>query len=111
MSTATTTTISGYKVKGSLEEHCQLRGTTDAICEGTVSVSVDGTTSWQDATSTWYGSMYHRFDVAITAGADKLATPTGECSSGAVGGGIGAGEVWAMGTVVVGGFFAGMIVL
>lgn len=88
-------------MKGSAAERCELRGTTDAICEATASLSVDGTTTSMEATTTFYGSMYYRFDVAITGGADKLAAATGECSSGAVGRGLKAGEGWALGTAVL----------
>lgn len=102
MTTATTyTVVAGYEGKGSVTEQCELRGTTDAICEATATIALDGTTYGMYSTTTWYGSMYRRFDVAITGGADKLAAATGECSSGAVGRGLKVGEGWALGTAVL----------
>lgn len=101
MATATTTTLVTYEGKGSVTEQCELRGTTDALCEATATVVLDGTKYGMYDTTTWYGSMYRRFDVAITGGADKLAAATGECSSGAVGRGLKAGEGWALGTAVL----------
>lgn len=114
VATATATEIEGYEVTGSVAESCALLGTTAADCTATVSVSVDGTSTALKTTVTLSGTDYHRFDVAITGGAEKTAAPTGECgasTSGAVGSALKAREGWALGTVVVGGVLVGMMVL
>lgn len=109
MATATSGVIQGYSVTGSVAENCELQGTTEAICTATVSVSVDGTSTAITTTSTMDGTDYHRFDVAITGGAEKTAAPTGECAakSGAIGRGLKAREGWALGTAALAVLFLG----
>lgn len=103
MATATATEIQGYEVTGSVAENCELQGTTEAACTATISLSVDGTSTSTSTEATLSGTDYHRFDVAITGGAEKTAAATGECraSSGAVGRGLKAREGWALGAVVL----------
>lgn len=103
VATATSGEIQGYSVKGSAAENCELQGTTAATCTATLSVSVEGTSTALTTTATLDGTDYHRFDVAITGGAEKTAAAAGECpaKSGAVGRGLKAREGWALGTVVL----------
>lgn len=109
VATATSGVIQGYSVTGSVAEDCDLQGTTEAICTATVSVSVDGTSTAITTTATMDGTDYHRFDVAITGGAEKTAAATGECAatSGAVGRGLKTREAWALGTVALAVLFLG----
>ncbi|KAI3394972.1 hypothetical protein diail_2030 [Diaporthe ilicicola] len=114
VATATSTEVQGYEVTGSVAENCALLGTTAADCTATVSLSVDGTSTALETTVTLSGTDYHRFDVAITGGAEKTAVATGECgsaASGAVGRGLKTREGWVLGTVVVGGALVGVMVL
>lgn len=106
---ATSTEIQGYSVTGSVAENCELQGTTAATCTAIVSVTVDGTSTAVTTTIPMDGTKYHRFDVAITGGAEKTAAATGKCSSksGAVGRGLKAREGWALGTVALAVLFLG----
>ncbi|KAB5549541.1 hypothetical protein GE09DRAFT_176912 [Coniochaeta sp. 2T2.1] len=81
ISTAASTRTGGYDVKATLQESCELRGTTEAVCSATFGGSVDKTTTSASTTSTLSGTDYHRFDVAITGGAEKTANPTA-CAGG-----------------------------
>jgi hypothetical protein len=114
VATATSTEVQGYEVKGAVAESCALRGTTAADCTATVSLWVDGTSTALQTAVTLSGTGYHRFDVAITGGADKTSVASGECranTSGAIGHGLKAREGWAVGMVVFGGALVGMIAL
>lgn len=88
---------------GSVAENCELQGTTAAVCAATISVSIQGTSTAITTTGTLDGTDYHRFDVAITGGAEKTAAATGECQakSGAVGSALKVREGWALGTVAL----------
>lgn len=111
VATATSGVIEGYSVTGSVAENCELQGTTAAVCAATISVSLQGTSTATTTTGTLDGTDYHRFDVAITGGAEKTAAPTGECGarSGAVGSGLKAREGWVLGAVALG--LSGMMAL
>ncbi|KAK4096696.1 hypothetical protein N658DRAFT_501265 [Parathielavia hyrcaniae] len=76
---ATTTRTMDYDVSATMQESCELRGTTAAVCSATIGGSVDGTTTSESITTTLSGTDYYRYDVAITGGADKTANPTAEC--------------------------------
>ncbi|KAL2131060.1 hypothetical protein VTI74DRAFT_5599 [Chaetomium olivicolor] len=105
VSSATATRTASHDVSATLQETCELRGTTEAVCTATVGGSVDKTTTSASVTSTLSGTDYYRFDVAITGGAEKTASPTAECkpppgsNSGAS---LKAAGVWGLvGSVVV----------
>ncbi|KAK4164364.1 hypothetical protein QBC43DRAFT_50025 [Cladorrhinum sp. PSN259] len=97
ISTATSTKTAGHNVVGTLQETCNLQGTTRAVCSGTIGGSVDKTTTSVSTTVTYTGASYRRYDVAITAGAEKTASPSAECkaagSSGASTKGV---AVWGL---------------
>jgi hypothetical protein len=60
-----------------------LDGTTKAVCAGTLAGAVDGTSTTTSVTTTVTGTDYLRFNVPITAGSEKLATPNPTACSGA----------------------------
>ncbi|KAG4443843.1 hypothetical protein IFR05_000679 [Cadophora sp. M221] len=78
-SSAITTSTLGKKVSATAIEACSLDGTTAAVCSVTVGGEVDGTKTTTSSVTTAAGSDYYRFDVAITAGAEKTASATGTC--------------------------------
>lgn len=65
-------------VEGS--ENCALSDTTAADCTAVVSGSIDGTSTQTTITSLITGAAYHRYDVAITGGAEKTASATATCA-------------------------------
>jgi len=79
VSTAVSTKSAGHTAAATVEEACSLRGTTEAVCTATVDLSLDKERSSTNTVLTLSGSSYYRYDVAITAGAEKLASPTGQC--------------------------------
>ncbi|KAH6653086.1 hypothetical protein BKA67DRAFT_659728 [Truncatella angustata] len=89
-------------------ETCELHGTTSALCDVSVRLMDDfGTTTMPDTGSALYqaaGTMYHRYDVAITAGAEKTANPTGTCApvptAAAAGLSAKAAALWALTGVI-----------
>lgn len=64
-----------------IAETCSLEGTTAAHCQDTIALSVDGKRTTASASQAVSGTGLHRYDVSITGGADKTASPeaTGEC--------------------------------
>ncbi len=81
VSATTATRTGGYDVSATVQETCELRGTTAAVCTATLGGSVDKTTTSATTTGTLAGTHYYRFDVAITGGAEKAANPTAQCKS------------------------------
>ena len=75
------TTVYGTFATVSVGESCKLGGTTAATCTAAVSVSAGGSSTKTASTTTLQGSDYHRFDVLITGGAEKLAAATATCAS------------------------------
>lgn len=80
VSSAVATTALGSTVSATLQETCALAGTTQAICTVTLGGSLNKDTTSRSATTTYSGSRVWRYDVAITAGAEKLASPAA-CTS------------------------------
>ena len=74
----------GQVATGTVGESCSLQGTTAADCHATVFVAIDGTSTSTASETLITGTDYHRFDVAITGGADKTGSGAGTCSSGAM---------------------------
>ncbi|KIM96187.1 hypothetical protein OIDMADRAFT_183587 [Oidiodendron maius Zn] len=65
-------------------ESCALQGTTAADCHASVYISAEGQSTSTAIESTLTGTDYHRFNVAITGGATKTASPSGSYKSGAM---------------------------
>jgi hypothetical protein len=98
----------GNDVSATVQETCQLTGTTEAVCAATVGGSVDKASTTVSSTTTYLGTNVYRHDVAITGGAEKTVSPTA-CAAPVKGSGAAEGVkrvgVWglvgAMGLVVV----------
>jgi hypothetical protein len=75
----------GVKVEGELIENCSLDGTTKAVCNGTVSATASGQTTQTTVTATATGTDVYWFNVPITAGAEKTASPS-QCNKSAASG-------------------------
>jgi hypothetical protein len=75
----------GVKVDGEVIENCSLEGTTMAACNATVKASASGKSTQSVVTSTATGTNVYWFDVPITAGAEKTASPS-QCSKSAASG-------------------------
>jgi hypothetical protein len=75
----TTVVVSGIPVTLTGKETCALGGTTAATCTVTAKVTASTTSTSTTSTETLSGTDYYRFNVAITAGAEKTANPTGTC--------------------------------
>jgi len=99
-STAAVTRTAGYDVSVTVQEACDLQGTTQAVCSASVGGNVGRTTTATSATSTVAGTSYVRFDVAITGGAEKLANPTAQCKAPSSGASTKAVAVWGLVGVV-----------
>ncbi|TVY78151.1 hypothetical protein LSUE1_G007855 [Lachnellula suecica] len=82
-STAVTVETMGYEVTGLVQETCVQSGTTAAACTETVQATVDNTKTTTTTTATLSGTDYHHFNVAITGGAEKTASPTGKVPTNA----------------------------
>jgi hypothetical protein len=65
-------------------ESCQLSGTTAAACTVTYEAKAGDQKTTTTAASTFTDIASWRVDVAVTAGNDKLAHPTGKCSGASV---------------------------
>jgi len=76
ISTAIATSTLGKDVTGNLGETCKLAGTTAATCTATGGVTVGPISTTVSAVETLSGLRYNRFDVMITAGAEKISNPT-----------------------------------
>ncbi|KAI1124841.1 hypothetical protein F5Y10DRAFT_248374 [Nemania abortiva] len=85
VSSSVTTKTAGAEVKVTILEACDLDGTTAATCSATVGGSAQGTKYTTSATVTYTDAASLHYNVAITAGGEKLANPTGSCSSDAPG--------------------------
>ncbi|KAI0019424.1 hypothetical protein F4780DRAFT_780461 [Xylariomycetidae sp. FL0641] len=78
---ATSTSVAGAGAVA-ITESCSLRGTTAAACTASVSVSASGTSTQTASATTASGAAYHRFQVPVTAGAEKTAEATAQCQGG-----------------------------
>lgn len=85
ISTDVSTRTMGVDVAGAVEENCSLEGTTKAVCGATIKASAQGTSTSTNTTATATGTDVYWFDVAITAGAEKTASPT-QCAKSAASG-------------------------
>lgn len=85
VSTAVSGTTMGVKVNGEIIEECALNGTTQAVCTATVKATADKKTTSTATVSTATGSRVYWFDVPITAGAEKTASPS-QCTKSAAAG-------------------------
>ncbi|KAI1199089.1 hypothetical protein F5X97DRAFT_132341 [Nemania serpens] len=85
VSTSLTTRTANREIKGTLVEQCKLAGTTAATCTATVIGSAQGQVYSTVSVLTYTSAALRHYDVAITGGAEKLASPTGSCSSAAAG--------------------------
>ncbi|OIW23848.1 hypothetical protein CONLIGDRAFT_637090 [Coniochaeta ligniaria NRRL 30616] len=104
-SSAISTRTAGNDLQGTLQEGCVLAGTTAANCSATVAATLGGTSTVTSTTTAVSGTDYYRFDVAITGGAEKTASPTACKSSGAAGLSAKAVAVWGLiGAIGVAGF-------
>lgn len=81
LSSVISTKTLGYDILATAQETCVLGGTTAATCTATIEISADGTKTSTKAVMTLAGTSYHRFDVQITGGAEKLVNPTATCAS------------------------------
>ncbi|KAI0968834.1 hypothetical protein F4678DRAFT_187691 [Xylaria arbuscula] len=81
VSSAVTTKTGGVEVKATVIEVCNLDGTKAATCTPTVAGSAQGQTYKTSATVTYTNAASLYFDVKVTGGNEKLANPTGKCSS------------------------------
>lgn len=97
-SSAITTSTLGAAVTGTFQETCNLAGTTAATCTGTLKATVPGTSTSTTVTLVLQTPSYYRYDVEITAGAEKTASPSGTCAkkSAAVGLNTKTMALWAM---------------
>ncbi|KAK4101263.1 hypothetical protein N658DRAFT_426032 [Parathielavia hyrcaniae] len=95
-STTITSRTGGYDISATAQESCDLQGTTVAVCSATLAGEVDGTTTAVSDTLTLSGTNYHRYDVAITGGAEKTANPAAECTPGGSGASTKAVAMWGV---------------
>jgi hypothetical protein len=97
-----TTSISmgGHDAAASIFESCNLLGTTAASCSATASIEIDDTSTATSYTTVVSGADYHRYNVAITGGAEKTASATGECKAPNAGAGTKPNVVGAVGAAL-----------
>lgn len=76
VSTEIDTRTQAVDIKGSLEENCDLQGTTSVSCSGTIYASASGQKTTTTVSFSATGTNVYWYDVAITAGAEKTAAPT-----------------------------------
>ncbi|KAJ9136647.1 hypothetical protein NKR23_g9683 [Pleurostoma richardsiae] len=81
-SIVTKSSANGVDATVSVWESCKLDGTTAATCSASVSVKANGQQTATATQTVLSGTDYHRFQVAITAGAEKTASATGSCGAG-----------------------------
>ncbi|KAI0877943.1 hypothetical protein GGS24DRAFT_445673 [Hypoxylon argillaceum] len=96
VSSSVSTQTAGVEVKVTVVENCALDGSTAATCTATVAGSADGTKYTTSATAVYTDAATLRYDVAITAGAEKLANPTGKCSAAAPGASARGVALWGL---------------
>ncbi|KAH8884336.1 hypothetical protein GQ53DRAFT_662066 [Thozetella sp. PMI_491] len=80
------TSTMGHEFRNTVQEACNLKGSTEAVCTITVGNTVDGTSQIVTSTSTMGAGEIYRSNVQITAGADKIASATGTCGKNAAAG-------------------------
>jgi hypothetical protein len=103
VSTTAVTKTLGRVVSATLQEQCDLQGTTQAVCAATLGGTVEGHSTTDSTTMTLSGTDYYRYDVAITGGAEKTATATAQCKAPTPSGNAGAStKAVAMWGLVVG---------
>ncbi|KAK1762839.1 hypothetical protein QBC33DRAFT_460630 [Phialemonium atrogriseum] len=100
ISVVSKTKTAGHSATVTLGESCVLDGTTAASCSGEFTFIVDKTTSSVAVSTVLTGTDYHRFDVAITGGAEKTASATGECKANAAPAGTSVRMVAGLGAVL-----------
>lgn len=107
VSSTITTKVQGHTAVAAISAACGLDVST-ASCVEYVSISVDGSSTKTTTTRLLTGTDYHRFDVAITGGAEKTAQATAastDSKSGAVSlslrGGMTMGALLAAGVTVL----------
>ncbi|KAJ4290797.1 hypothetical protein N0V88_006547 [Collariella sp. IMI 366227] len=96
VSTATVSKVGGQTVSATVQELCDLKGTTAAVCTAIVGGTVAGQSTTTSSTGTVEGTDYHRFDVSITAGAEKTANPSAECKAKPNGANTKAVAMWGL---------------
>lgn len=98
LSTAVVTRTLGYNVAATIDEHCILGGTTAATCTATAIASVDGKSTSGTVTTILTGASYRRYDVEITGGAEKTASPLATCGAKSAGARVNAKAraIWAL---------------
>ena len=110
ISYVSTTKTAGHSAAVTLAESCALEGTTAASCTLGLTLVMDKTTSSSVVSTLLTGTDYHRFDVAITGGAEKTASATGECKANAAPAGTSVRMVAGLGAVLAVGL-AGVLAL
>ncbi|KAI0201707.1 hypothetical protein F4808DRAFT_95965 [Astrocystis sublimbata] len=83
LKSAVTTKSGGTEIKATVIDECQLQGTTKAICTGIIEASANGQKTSTALTTTYTNAAKLYYEASVTGGAEKLANPTGKCSSGA----------------------------
>ncbi len=76
VSSAITTKTAGVQVKATVVENCSLAGKTAATCTATIAGSVKGKKYSTSTTVTYAHASALHFDVSVTGGNEKLASPT-----------------------------------
>ncbi|KAK4239961.1 hypothetical protein C8A03DRAFT_13685 [Achaetomium macrosporum] len=79
----TETSAFGHDAELTISESCALTGTTEANCVVSVAIEVDDTSTATSTSMVLSGTDYHRYQVAITGGAEKTASATGACKPNA----------------------------
>ncbi|KAK4249127.1 hypothetical protein C7999DRAFT_30338 [Corynascus novoguineensis] len=80
---ATTTNVAGHDAEMLIAASCNIRGTTAAECDYSLSASVDDTSTVIETSAAITGTDFHRYQVSITGGAEKIASATGSCDANA----------------------------
>ncbi|KAI1114735.1 hypothetical protein F5Y14DRAFT_161847 [Nemania sp. NC0429] len=96
VSSAITTKTRGIVVSATAIEHCDLAGTTRAVCTATIQGEAEGQKYTTSGVVTYTTAANRHYDVAITGGNEKLANPTGKCSSAAAGTNTRAVALWGL---------------
>jgi hypothetical protein len=78
---ATTSAFGGADVHGNVGLKCSLAGTTAAVCTETAEVTANDRSTATAVTTSLSSANYVRYDVAITAGAEKTASATATCAN------------------------------
>ncbi|KAK5657208.1 hypothetical protein OQA88_3266 [Cercophora sp. LCS_1] len=91
-STFTETRVGGTPVTATVQETCALEGTTRAACTATIGGNVQGTSTTVSVSTTYTGARVYKYDVTITGGAEKTASPKPTCAAAPSGNGNGGGS-------------------